>query len=460
MFDPPTSYDVISSYIKLEEFHKYPEDYVVRPPYQRKSVWSRKKKQALLDSLFRRYYVPKIVLREIKLAEKEKKNEVIDGQQRIRVAQEFYEDKLPLPQSLADLDGSLPGRTYNDLPVKVRQFVDKVLQYDTDTVKGIQDPRNPQHQQTAAEIFWRLQQGETLNYMEVAHARLSSLPRNFVVKYADDISFDYDNYEPIENNPHTHAFFRTITRPNDRMQHLAILTRLLILEEQDGPSDISDTNVSQFIENGHDLNGIGNYCYEETEPARSALSNMRSFYNVFRHDVADGYGMRELQAEYVIISVYLLLRHLRKHYVFGEDEQKFLREFTIWFDRRRRDRREDDSDIQVFTSHRQQSGREIKIRDRVIRQIFFEYAREKGFEVLTKDKRRLFSESERIAIYREVDGVCQECLRQGLSDDEAKVPWNEYEADHVVPHSKGGPTTIENAQVLCRVHNQSKGASV
>ena len=103
MFDPPTSYDVVPSYIKLEEFHKYPEDYVVRPPYQRKSVWSRKKKQALLDSLFRRYYVPKIVLREIKLAEKEKKNEVIDGQQRIRVAQEFYEDKLTLPQSLADL---------------------------------------------------------------------------------------------------------------------------------------------------------------------------------------------------------------------------------------------------------------------------------------------------------------------------------------------------------------------
>ena len=101
-------------------------------------------------------------------------------------------------------------------------------------MKGINDPQNPEHQQTAAEIFWRLQQGEKLNYMEIAHARLSSLPRNFVVKYADDISFDYKSYEPIEDNPDVHAFFRTITRPNDRMQHLAILTRLLILEEQDG----------------------------------------------------------------------------------------------------------------------------------------------------------------------------------------------------------------------------------
>ena len=207
LFNPPTSYDVIPDYVKLEDFHKYPEDYVVRPPYQRKNVWTPKKKQALLDSLFRRYYVPKIVLREIKLADRDKKNEVIDGQQRIRVAQEFYEDELTLPQSLADLDNSLPGRKYSELSVKARRFVDKTLRYDVDTVKGIDDPRNPEHQQTAAEIFWRLQQGETLNYMEVAHARLSSLPRNFVVKYADDISFDYDSYLPIEDNPDTHSFF-------------------------------------------------------------------------------------------------------------------------------------------------------------------------------------------------------------------------------------------------------------
>jgi len=459
LFNPPTSYDVIQDYIKLEDFHKYPEDYVIRPPYQRKNVWTRKKQQALLDSLFRRYYVPKIVLREIKLAQEDKKSEVIDGQQRIRVAQAFYDNELPLPQSLADLDRSLPGKKYSELTVRVRQFVDKALRYEVDTVKGIDDPRNSEHQRIAAEIFWRLQQGETLNYMEVAHARLSSLPRNFVVKYADDISFDYDSYEPIENNPHTHDFFRTIIRPNDRMQHLAILSRLLILEEQDGPTDIKDTNVSDFIEKGHAPDGIGNYSYEDTAPARSVLSNMRAFYRVFRNDVTDEFGMQELQAEYVIISLYLLLRHLRKHYVFDEQEEGLFREFTIWFDKRRRDRREEDSDIQTFTSHRQQSGGEITARDRVIRQLFFEYARDNDVDILTKDKKRRFSENERIKIYRAADGMCQECLNLGLSDDDARVPWSEYEADHVVPHTAGGKTVIENAQVLCRAHNRSKGAS-
>lgn len=460
MFDPPTSYDVIPSYIKLEDFHKYPEDYVVRPPYQRKSVWSHSKKQALLDSLFRRYYVPKIVLREIKLAENEKKLEVIDGQQRISVAREFYQNELTLPPSLKDLNSQLPGKKYSDLPVQIRQFVDKTLQYDVDTVKGIDDPRKPEHQQTAAEIFWRLQQGESLNYMEVAHARLSSLPRNFVVKYADDISFDYEKYEPIEDNKHRNVFFRVIARPNDRMQHLALLTRLLILEDQDGAADIGNANVSQFIDKGHDQDGIGNYSYESTPQARAVLSNMNSFSSVFREDAVDGRGIPELREEYVIVSVFLLLRHLRKFYVFGDDERKVFRDFTFWFDERRRSGREDDSDIQVFTSHRRQGRNEILVRDRVVRQLFFSYIQEKGIQFLSKDQKRSFNESERIAIYRAADGVCQECRRQGRSDAESRVPWSEYEVDHVLPHSKGGATNIGNAQVLCRAHNRTKGATV
>lgn len=34
------------------------------------------------------------------------------------------------------------------------------------------------------------------------------------------------------------------------------------------------------------------------------------------------------------------------------------------------------------------------------------------------------------------------------------------EADHVVPWSRSGPTTVENGQALCRRHNRSKAATV
>jgi hypothetical protein len=69
MFDPKTEYDITFKSIPIYDFHEYKEEFVTRPPYQRKTVWSRKKQQDLLDSMFRRYYVPRIVIRLIRLDE-------------------------------------------------------------------------------------------------------------------------------------------------------------------------------------------------------------------------------------------------------------------------------------------------------------------------------------------------------------------------------------------------------
>jgi hypothetical protein len=41
MFNPQTEYDVYQDKIDIRDFHNYPENFVVRPPYQRKSVWGR-----------------------------------------------------------------------------------------------------------------------------------------------------------------------------------------------------------------------------------------------------------------------------------------------------------------------------------------------------------------------------------------------------------------------------------
>ena len=44
-------------------------------------------------------------------------------------------------------------------------------------------------------------------------------------------------------------------------------------------------------------------------------------------------------------------------------------------------------------------------------------------------------------------------------DANAKRIWkfNEMDADHVTPWSKGGATDIKNCQMLCRTHNRAKG---
>jgi len=448
VFNPRTAYDVGFDTIAIKDLADYKEEYVVRPPYQRKSVWSRKKQQALLDSLFRRYYIPRIVIRLVRLDEERTVKEVIDGQQRITTAQDFFADKLSLPETLKDVYPSLPGKIYSKLPADVRKFVDKELKYNADIVKGIEDPRNPQHQRVASEIFWRLQQGETLTYMEIAHARLSSVSRNFVVKYADDITFDYEHYMPVDSNKDKHKFFSVIDRGNDRMQHLAILTRFLILEEADGPANIQNSDVMDYIDKYQQADGIGNVSFERLAQAKAALQSLNELYGVFKDDPMrdqDNGAIKELHIEYLIVSVYLLLRHLASHYVWGQKEKQLFHDFVIAFHQR-------------WKKKSEQTANEVEARHRIIRQLFFEFAAEKTFRIMVKDSKRAFSEAERILVYRRDNGLCRMYLKAGKPEPECRVPWSEYEADHVLPHSKGGLTDVENAQLLCRYHNRKLGA--
>lgn len=233
-FNPKSEYTIVSTDIGIKDFFDYKEDYVTRPPYQRKAVWSKIKKQSLMDSLFRRYYVPKLVIREVRLSDHQTVNEIIDGQQRITTVQEFFENKYALPKSLSDIDIDLAGAYYKDLGSDIRKFIDKSLKYQADIIKNIEEPHNVKHQIIATEIFWRLQQGESLNYMEVAHAQLSSLTRNFIVKYADDQSFDYNNYSPIDSNPDKKPFFTLLNVDNNRMKHLQFMARFVMIEQGSG----------------------------------------------------------------------------------------------------------------------------------------------------------------------------------------------------------------------------------
>src|SRR6185312_2274826 len=157
----------------------------------------------------------------------------------------FFQNKFKLPESLKELSPEIAGKTYDQLSVEIKQYVAR-LEFSVDRITNIENPKDPTHQRVATEIFWRLQQGESLNFMEIAHARLSSLVRNFVVKYADDYTFDFNAYAPADSNKNKHKFFRIYRTSNERMQHLLLMTRFLILEEAGGPTELKDSAVSTF----------------------------------------------------------------------------------------------------------------------------------------------------------------------------------------------------------------------
>ncbi len=459
MYEPDNQYDIVQDKVDLRDFHAYQKRFVVRPPYQRKSVWSTKKQQALMDSLFRRYYVPRLVLRQVKLGVKAIVREVVDGQQRIVTAQRFFSDDLRLPDSLRDVDGRLPGLSYSELPEDVREFVDKDLKYDVDLIKGVDDPLNPKHQRLATDIFWRLQQGESLNFMEIAHARLSSRVRNFLVKYADDITFDFDGYQPVDENPNKHPFFGFIERKNDRMQHLALLGRLLLVQLAGGPTDIRDSSLSELVDSTQTPDGIDDESYENQGDAKEVLKTLSLFCEIFKDDPAidEESGLKEFRIEYFIISCVMLLDHIRKYYAVRPQHHEVIRQFFYSFYERWDEHKEEDRDIILFSDSRQQDRSNLEVRDRVIRQLFFDHLKTQKVELKTLDSKRLFDEGERIRIYRRDEGRCQQCLKEERTPEEATVSWSDYQADHILAWIKGGVTAEWNGQVLCRLHNAKKG---
>jgi 5-methylcytosine-specific restriction endonuclease McrA len=241
------------------------------------------------------------------------------------------------------------------------------------------------------------------------------------------------------------------------------MARFLLIEKANGYSDLSDKQIEDFINSAKQDDGIGNLSYEKNSEADAVLQNLNKFYEIFKDDpmLDPENGIKELSVEYFIISIYMLVRHLRKHYVVDDKTKLMIREFTYYFHQRWKTYDETtDHDMLTFCNSRQQGELDLEVRDRIMRQILFEYLSKHKIEIIEKDQKRAFSELERIIIYRKGKGLCQQCLRESKPENEAKVSWSKYQADHVIPHAKGGQSTLINGELLCSHHNQSKGAKI
>jgi Protein of unknown function DUF262 len=91
----------------------------VRPFYQRRARWTPEMQSKLIESFLINIPVPSIILYE----KDYNSYEVMDGQQRITAIQDFYENKLTLKG--LELWPELNGRTYEQLPIKIRAGIDR-----------------------------------------------------------------------------------------------------------------------------------------------------------------------------------------------------------------------------------------------------------------------------------------------------------------------------------------------
>ncbi len=379
------------------------EDLILDPIYQRNSVWTVSQKQLLIDSLFIGIDIPKIYLNL-----KNDKYEVVDGQQRIRSILEFLEDKFELPdESTSEISGKLYSQLDIKLKTKFWSFpIDAVILKDwsDDDIEG---------------MFLRLQEWEPLNAAEKRRAIkgnfkevVKELGNNkifFIVGF-DNNRYAYEDAAAKILHIVLHGDYTWITTSSIKRTYLA-------------HQDITETNI--------------------------AVKEVKNAFN-FVHKAFQSIDVNPELKKWSVITLTLIARELLKKYNIGDFAEQFATTFLQFeLERRQNSELKEEEQDPKYTAFSdavrwddpvKMTYRHNKLLERFLIDIP---------DLTPKDTVRIFSSEQRVAIYYKDRGICQICQYKIAQDDD-------YEADHILAHSKWWLTVVSNGQVLCKTCNIKK----
>ncbi len=108
----------------IEDIHRLIKNKIVtiQPKFQRRRTkWPLTAKTGLIDSILNNFPIPPIYVREFVNNAKERRREIIDGQQRITTIYEFLSDEWKLSKNLTD--DEYVGYSFSELPNEVQQQI-------------------------------------------------------------------------------------------------------------------------------------------------------------------------------------------------------------------------------------------------------------------------------------------------------------------------------------------------
>jgi hypothetical protein len=207
---------------------------IMDPDYQRQGdIWSKEKRQLLIDSILNRYDIPKLYFHKLDRETVKKKGKtyaVIDGRQRLEAVFDFMDGGFELSDDfeyLLDETVDARGLNANDLAKKyprIKQRFDSfnlpVICVETDDLDLIED------------MFSRLNEAVPLNAAEKRNA-IGGQMAHTVTK--------------VSKNP---FFSKKVRFRNNRYQHREGAVRLLFLEKCYGEEKVVDTKkpfLDQFV---------------------------------------------------------------------------------------------------------------------------------------------------------------------------------------------------------------------
>ena len=379
------------------------------PDYQRPAVWTKAQKQLLIDSMLRDYDVPKFYLHRTG----KDTYDVIDGQQRLRAIWEFFEGGFALAKDAEAVDGyEIKGKKYDELDFDIQ---DRINSYDLDFVV-----LDYVEEDEIREMFLRLQNGTSLKAQEKRNAMPGRMG-DFVRSTAK------------------HPFFTKVNFSNSRFTYdqIAAQMTLLYLNRNNGICNIKDRDLNAMYETNKD--------FDSASGDAKAIIKILDYLNTMFPTKAP-----ELK-RYSVISLFILIMDMMPNYDIRNREADIANWFIAFEAKRAEDELKpaEDQDPKLVIYHERVSNSSDAMDSLTYRHNFLkENLLSTVSNMPQKDPKRNFDEAQRQVIFRRDKGICRVCGRQ--------CDWNDWEADHILPWSKGGKTEIENGQVLCSSCNSKK----
>lgn len=384
------------------------------PDFQRPAVWGNSQKQLLIDTILREYDVPKLYWRKTGI--KPEVYDVVDGQQRLRAIWEFFDGKYKLPKDADNVDGEkIASCKYQDLPDELR------IRFDTYSLDVVILEETDEDE--VREMFLRLQNGTSLKAQEKRNAYIGKM-RDFVHDLA------------------SHPFFNSVQFENSRYSYDHIVAQLVCLEINGGPCNIKNADLNRMYEDNRQFDDKG-------AVAKSVRRTLGLLADIFPDKTP------ELE-RYNVISLYCVLSEIQRNYVLDEIKAH-IRGWFINFETQRREeskKPEDEADAE-WTSYNSKTSHSTDAVDSIRHRMEFMlwHLLQIYSDLSLKDQQRGFTHEQKLAIFRRDGGHC----KIKAKCDGVKLTWDNWHCDHIVPHSRGGKTTVENGQSACAACNLAKG---
>ena len=272
-------------------------------------------------------------------------------------------------------------------------------------------------------MFLRLQNGTSLKAQEKRNAYPGKM-RDFIRELS------------------AHSFFNAVNFKNSRFAYDHVVAQLTCLEMHGGPANIKDADLNRIYREQRE--------FDNKSPTAKAVKRTLDI-------LADIFPDKTPELErYNVISLYCIIAELSRNFVITEIKP-YLKKWFIDFEAMRRledAKSEEGGDPEWIsyngkTKHSTDSADSIRYRmEFMLRHLL------QNFPTLSrKDGQRDFTHLQKLAIFRRDNENCMLKLKcNGI-----KLTWDDWHCDHIMPHSKGGATTVENGQVSCSACNLSKG---